>query len=283
MGNIHHKARRLKRPAHLRTPAPVRVPAKRFPHPLPSRLEQVREQERSAMSRRVHDELGQIVTALDWEIAWLSDRLAPMPESEYADVAEKLDSMSELIGTLTQAIRTVAAELRPRVLDQFGLLAAIEWQGREFASRYRIPCKVSARSEPIALDPRVATAVFRIFQEILTNVARHARATKVRVHLEESPGHLALVVEDNGRGFAARGLRESLGILGMRERATQLGGLVAIASIPGKGTTVTARIPTAVNRRGHSSQEAALPISLDESILCRTKKAARSLGTHRAH
>jgi signal transduction histidine kinase len=195
------------------------------------------------MSRRVHDELGQIVTALDWEVAWLTDRLSTLPEAEYADVAEKLETMSELVGTLTQAVRTVAAELRPRVLDQFGLLAALEWQAREFEMRYRIPCKVSGHTSRHSIGANISTAIFRIFQETITNVARHALATEVRAHLEENASEVSLLVEDNGCGFAVRGLRESLGILGMRERAALLGGEIEITSVPGKGTTVITRIP----------------------------------------
>ena len=210
---------------------------------LSARLQEAREEERAAISRRVHDELGQALTALNWEIAWLKDRLTPKARGGQAEVLEKLAGMSGMVDAMMLTVRKVAAELRPPILDHFGLVAAIEWQAKEFQSRYRTVCEVIAREGISTPDRDVSTGVFRIFQEILTNIARHAGATKVRVHLNENAEGLALVVSDNGRGITEGQKSQSLGILGMSERAHLFGGTVEIAGIPGKGTTVTVLIP----------------------------------------
>jgi signal transduction histidine kinase len=210
---------------------------------LSARLLEVREQERATISRRVHDELGQALTALQWDVAKLCEELA-LPDTAHKNSATaRLKAMSDTITGALRTVRTVAAELRPPILDQFGLLAAIRWQAGEFQSRYGIACAVVSDAEHHAPGRCTATAMFRIFQEILTNVARHAGATQVRVRLGEASGALTLTVEDNGKGLAAGRECASMGILGMRERAWLLGGGVEIASTPGAGTTVSVRIP----------------------------------------
>jgi PAS domain S-box-containing protein len=210
---------------------------------LSARLEGAREEERAAISRRVHDELGQALTALHWEISWLHHRLAPEGNHSASEVAAKLHGMSGMVETMMHTVRTVASELRPPILDHFGLVAALEWQAQEFQTRYRTTCEVAASHGKSALDRDISTAVFRIFQEILTNIARHAGATKVRVQWKEDAGGLALIVSDNGRGITEGQKSHSLGILGMRERAHLFGGTVEIVGTPGKGTTVTVQIP----------------------------------------
>ncbi len=210
---------------------------------LSARLQEAREEERAAISRRVHDELGQALTALSWDLSWMKDRVAALEEPEQTVVADKLNGMAALTQGMMLTVRKIASELRPPVLDHFGLVPAIEWQANEFQSRYNTPCEVCARGPAISLSRNVSTALFRIFQEILTNVARHAEATKVRVQLEESEGDITLVVTDNGRGITEGQKLESLGILGMRERALLFGGAVAISAAPGKGTTVTVTVP----------------------------------------
>ena len=210
---------------------------------LSARLQEAREEERAAISRRVHDELGQALTALNWEIAWLKDRVTPAIQRQQPEFADKLSGMSGMVDTMMQTVRKVSAELRPPILDHFGLVAAIEWQASEFQARYRIVCEVLAREKMDVPNRDVSTAVFRIFQEILTNIARHAGATKVRVQLNENPSGLALIVNDNGRGITEGQKTHSLGILGMSERAHLFGGVVEITGLPGKGTTVTVLIP----------------------------------------
>lgn len=210
---------------------------------LSARLQEAREEERAAISRRVHDELGQALTALNWEIAWLKDRVTPPVQRQQPEFADKLSGMSGMVDTMMQTVRKVSAELRPPILDHFGLVAAIEWQANEFQARYQIVCEVLAREKMDGPNRDVSTAVFRIFQEILTNVARHASATKVRVQLNENPSGMALIVNDNGRGITEGQKTHSLGILGMSERAHLFGGAVEITGSPGKGTTVTVFIP----------------------------------------
>lgn len=147
-----------------------------------------------------------------------------------------------------QIVRKVAAELRPPILDHFGLVAAIEWQAKEFQERYHIPCDVAARVRDSIPDHEVSTAIFRIFQEVLTNVARHARATRVRVEFSDAPHGFSLIVHDNGRGITEGQKAQSLGILGMKERAHLFGGSIDIKGVPGRGTAVTVHIPVSGRR-----------------------------------
>ncbi len=211
---------------------------------LSARLQDAREEERAAISRRVHDELGQALTALSWELSKLTHQLQP-PTGSQPEIAARLSGMDDMMDAMMQIVRKVAAELRPPILDHFGLAAAIEWQAKEFQERYRITCEVSARSRHAIPDRAMSTAVFRIFQEILTNVARHSRATKVRVQFNDSPRGFALIVHDNGCGITEGQKSQSLGILGMRERAHLFGGSIEIEGAAGKGTTVTVHIPKA--------------------------------------
>jgi signal transduction histidine kinase len=153
-------------------------------------------------------------------------------------------TMRQLDGTI-QSVRAIATALRPSVLDELGLVAALDWQTRDFEKRTGIRCEWSMPSVPIPVGPDQATAIFRIYQEILTNVVRHAQASAIQVHLEVSAGWLVFEVSDNGCGISSSTLAHtnSLGLLGMRERATQWGGDLSIQGSEGKGTTVTVRIP----------------------------------------
>jgi len=206
---------------------------------LAARLVSVREEEQARISREVHDELGQALTAVKMDLAWLAGRL-PRTNSE---VLERIKSTRQLAARIIQSVRRISTELRPDVLD-LGLAAAVEWQAQEFQARSGIQCTVRLPSQEVHA-PRASTALFRIFQETLTNVARHAKATRVEVVLQKQRDRLVLRIRDNGRGFdsANPALSKSLGLLGMRERAFILGGSVNISSAPGKGTTVTAWIP----------------------------------------
>jgi PAS domain S-box-containing protein len=208
---------------------------------LAARLEAAREAERARIAREIHDELGQALTALKIDLLWLKKRI---PESS-PELVHKLDGMAAIMDSTAQGIQQVAAELRPSVLDELGLRAAIEWEAREFATRTGIECRVELPKEQPRLDPSRATAVFRIFQEALTNVARHAAATHVRVRLGVTPKAVELTVQDNGRGIrdGALGDSRSLGLLGMRERASNFDGNVTIAGTTGAGTTLTLTMP----------------------------------------
>ena len=206
---------------------------------LAAHLLSVREEERARISREVHDELGQSLTAVKMDLAWLAGRL---PRSN-GEMLKRIRSTGQLADSIIQSIRRISTELRPPVLD-LGLAAAVEWQVQEFQARSGVQCKVRLLIREVVTS-NASTAMFRIFQETLTNIARHAGATRVEVVLQKQRDRLALLIHDNGRGFdqADPGLSKSLGLLGMRERAAILGGQVNIKSAAGKGTTVTAWIP----------------------------------------
>ncbi|HEY2986970.1 MAG TPA: GAF domain-containing protein [Candidatus Binatia bacterium] len=208
---------------------------------LAGHLQAAREEERTRVAREIHDELGQALTGLKMDVAWLRKKLVKDQEP----LREKTDSMLALMDQTIQSVRRISTELRPGVLDDLGLAAAIEWQIHEFQNRTGIKCVLASRLDDIRLDHLRSTALFRIFQETLTNIGRHARATKVSIKLERKNRDVSLQVQDNGNGIPKSKLsdRRSLGILGMRERALLLGGEFTINGSRGKGTIVTARIP----------------------------------------
>ncbi len=213
---------------------------------LTTRLNSAREEEGARIAREVHDELGQAMTSLKLDLSWVARRLSlPETADSRAQMLERIQgTMRQLDGTI-QSVRAIATALRPSVLDELGLVAALDWQTRDFEKRTGIRCEWSMPSVPIPVGPDQATAIFRIYQEILTNVVRHAQASTIQVHLEVSAGWLVFEVSDNGCGISSSTLAHtnSLGLLGMRERATQWGGDLSIQGSEGKGTTVTVRIP----------------------------------------
>jgi PAS domain S-box-containing protein len=200
-----------------------------------------REEERTTIAREIHDVLGQALTALKMDVAWIGRRLPDDTPATRAKVAATATLIDETIGT----VRRIATDLRPGVLDELGLAAAVEWQAREFERRTGIHCALRTTVDGVALDPLVSTAVFRIFQESLTNVTRHSRAACVSVTLECRDTDLVLEVRDDGVGIAAADAssRRSIGLAGMRERAHLVGGAVSISSAAGAGTTVLVQIP----------------------------------------
>ena len=210
---------------------------------LAAKLQSIREEERTRIARDVHDELGQTLTALKMDIAHIASRLPPGDTA----LLERAQAMSGAIDASIQTVRKIAADLRPGVLDNLGLVAALEWQAEEFQKRTRIQCDFSADLDDAGLDPRLCTAFFRIFQETLTNVMRHAQAKTVSVTLEEREGKVVLTVHDDGQGILEqqRNSRASLGLLGIQERAFAFGGAVTITGAPGQGTSVTVRVPVA--------------------------------------
>jgi PAS domain S-box-containing protein len=213
---------------------------------LAARLQSVREEERRQIAREVHDELGQALTGLKMDLSWLISKLSEAGvKARRHSIADKIQSISNLINTTIKTVRRIATELRPDVLDDLGLVAAIEWQVHDFQKRTGIKCEFTPGVEDIGLDQDRSTAVFRIFQETLTNIARHANATRVNTRLRKDTGNIMLEVEDNGRGITEEEISnsKSLGLLGMRERAFLLGGEVNITGRREKGTTVTVRIP----------------------------------------
>jgi PAS domain S-box-containing protein len=209
---------------------------------LSRRLEIVREDERTRIARELHDELGVRLTCLKMDLS----RLQPsMNEASRPKLEEKVLSMIEQVDTTIAAVQGLVAELRPGVLDDLGLVAAIEWQCLDFERRSGIRCLLDSKQEDIPLDSAKATVAFRICQEALTNVVRHARAKEIRVHLEKLDRELLLEIHDDGQGIVPEKVTAatSLGLLGMRERAGAVGGALEIVGRPGQGTTVTLRLP----------------------------------------
>ena len=199
----------------------------------------LREQEKSRVARELHDELGQALTALKIDVIWMKQNLSA-PTSE---LAGKLTEMQLLVDGTVAATRRISSDLRPLVLDDLGLAAAVEWLVQSFTTRTGVACELAVSSN-LELEEPYATTVFRVLQESLTNIAKHAQATQVEVSLEREEGRTALHVEDNGRGFDTSAPRKSgaFGLLGMRERAALLGGEIKIDSEPGKGTRLELRI-----------------------------------------
>jgi signal transduction histidine kinase len=208
---------------------------------LAARIQVAREEERSRLARQVHDDLGQPLTALKMELAMASGMLGRNPKAGEQTTKPFFDRIDGMVET----VRNIGEELRPAVLDDLGLTEAINWQAEDFQRRTGIQCKVTGSVTRNSLDSGRSVAVFRIFQEILSNVARHARADKIRVEWKKDSANVLLLVSDNGKGITARALtsNRSFGILGMRERALFCRGELNISGLPGKGTTVSLRIP----------------------------------------
>jgi signal transduction histidine kinase len=203
-------------------------------------LQHVREEEQIRIAREVHDELGQALTGLKLQLTWLASRLPKTSKGLHS----KTKAMASNIDDTIHTVRRIATELRPGVLDTAGLLAALEWQATQFQNQTGIVCEVQANMQETVWDQDLNTAFFRIFQEALTNIIRHAKATHVEVRLAETDGQIVLEVKDNGRGISDAEIHntKSIGLLGIHERAALLGGEVKIHGEPGQGTTLTVTI-----------------------------------------
>ena len=208
---------------------------------LSTHLESVREQERRSIAREIHDDIGQGMTALKMDLVWFQKRL----REDQGALSEKMTSMVRLVDTTIQSLKRISSELRPGVLDDLGLSAAMEWMASGFQERTGITCELNFDPEEIVSDESLSTAIFRIFQESLTNVGRHADATRVKIGLRQETGTLVLTVRDNGKGITPEQISDSqsFGLIGMRERAYQFGCKLRIKGYRGKGTEVTLRIP----------------------------------------
>ena len=218
---------------------------------LSAHIESTREEERGHIAREIHDELGGKLSKLKLDISWLRSRL---PEDN-SRLIEKTEKMSDLVDGTIDSIQRISSELRPGVLDYLGLSAAIHWQAGEFRERAGIESIISIVPEDVVLDQDFSIAVFRIFQETLRNVVRHAEASRVEIDLTETDGAITLRVTDNGKGITGAQISDpaSFGLMGIRERARFLGGSVRINGIPGQGTTVTVNIPA---RHGSAREDA---------------------------
>jgi len=210
-------------------------------------LQTIREKESKRIAREIHDELGQQLTALKMDLSWISSRIDPDEEGA-EQFLKKIAAMSGLVDKTIQTVQKISAELRPGLLDDLGLVPAIEWLAQEFESQTNMACKLQLHCEMMNVIPDCSTAIFRISQEALTNVYRHAKATRVNISLKEQDGALVLKIQDNGKGIKADEVfgSSSLGLMGMRERVRPFGGEVKITGNPKGGTILTVTLP--VNR-----------------------------------
>ena len=215
------------------------------------RLELAREEERARVARELHDELGQVLTSLKLEFMWLVDQLRNSEPKPGIQLVNKLQSLIGLIEVSIQSVRQISGDLRPAVLDHLGLREAIQWEATKFEARTGIRCRLAWQLKNEPADRTRQLAMFRILQEALTNVVRHAHAGAVRIGMRERGRTLTLTIRDNGRGITKSELTsvESIGLLGMSERARLLGGRVTVAGAPGRGTTVTVTVPISTKRR----------------------------------
>lgn len=207
---------------------------------LSSYLQTVREKERTRIAREIHDELGQQLTGLRMDATWINKKITGDQK-----LTNKITGMIGLIDETVKSVRRISAELRPGILDDLGLTAALEWQTQEFEKRTGITCRFKSFIKEPVFDKDISTGIFRVYQETLTNVARHADATEVETILERINGEIILEIKDNGRGFEVEEIKKksTLGLIGMRERANMFGGELQLDSKPGRGTAVTLRIP----------------------------------------
>jgi len=208
---------------------------------LATHLQSIREEERTMIAQEIHDELGQVLTALKIQISLLANKL----NDDQKPLKQKINSLLNMIDASVESVQKISAKLRPGILDELGLIAAIEWQTEEFEKMTNVKCSLVLPKEELVLEKDKSTAIFRILQEALTNIARHSQATKVLISLLNHKSNVSLEIQDNGKGITPDQIKDfkSLGIHGMEERAMVFGGEVYIEGITGKGTTVKVEIP----------------------------------------
>jgi signal transduction histidine kinase len=208
---------------------------------LSAHLQDIREEERSAIAREIHDELGQQLTVLKIDFSWLESRLNIADNTLLTD---KFADISSLLDRAVQTVRRMSTSLRPSMLDDLGLVATIDWYLADFGRRVNLKTEFNHDDEEYSMPDKMRTAFFRIFQESITNVIRHSDATTVIVELSREGDHISLRVIDNGKGFDTSTVsgKRTLGLLGMRERSLLIGGECRIESVPGRGTTVSVQV-----------------------------------------
>jgi PAS domain S-box-containing protein len=212
---------------------------------LSASMQSAREEEATRIAREIHDELGSALTSLKLDLESIKrEELTAASDLDLSRLREKIKTMMQLVDQTADTVRRISSELRPSVLDDIGLVAAMRWQARQFQTQAGIVCQCDFRLEEVDLDQQQSTAIFRVFQEALTNVLRHAEATRIDINLEKEDDELVLTISDNGRGITAdeRSERLSLGLLGMRERVNLIGGTIDITGVEGQGTEITVRV-----------------------------------------
>jgi two-component system sensor histidine kinase UhpB len=213
---------------------------------LTARLQSVLEEERARVAREIHDDLGQLLTALKINLDWMERHIGESKDNAVVDpMLERVVESGEVVESAIESVQRIAADLRPALLDNLGLVEALREEARRFETRSGITCRLELPPGAVSLTPKAATSVFRVFQEALTNVARHANATAVNVSLAAQGDQMVLRIEDNGEGIRPEALKDprSLGLLGMAERAEGLGGQFAVAPSGARGTLVTLQLP----------------------------------------
>lgn len=212
-------------------------------HELAAAANQLREHEQRRIARELHDELAQALTGIKMDVAWIKNKLP----AEQSPITEKLKSLEALLDNTVAATRRISSDLRPMMLDDLGLVPATEWLVQNFTQRTGIHCELAIASAKLDLHDPEATTVYRILQESLTNVAKHAKASSVEITLAHNDGEISISVRDNGVGFSLESPRKqnSYGLIGMRERVYILGGEVQMESAPGQGTYIEVRLPLA--------------------------------------
>jgi signal transduction histidine kinase len=217
---------------------------------LAAHLEAVREEERRSIAAALHDELGQLLTSIRLELSGAVDTYRRTTTSASIDVIDRLQAAAGLVDLAVGFVRRISSDLRPPILDELGLIPAVRWEAALFEKRTGLRCRVTARRHDIALPTEHVTALYRIFREALTNVARHAKAGSVWVKVQASRGFVFLEVRDNGVGISEKDARDpaALGLLGMRERALAAGGDVRITRGRRRGTHVQVILPVATSR-----------------------------------
>ncbi len=212
---------------------------------LSSYIQTLREEDRRRIAREIHDELGQLLTGLKIELRLVERRLSDLDDRTLNPIIDKLVESSEIVDTTIDSVQRISAGLRPRALDHLGLGPALREEAQEFENRTSISCEIEVGEYPDFLPDEVSTAAFRIFQESLTNVARHAGAGKIASSLSINDDELKLAIHDDGKGIDPSDLSDprSLGLIGMLERAENVGGKVLFQSLPQMGTDVILTIP----------------------------------------
>jgi PAS domain S-box-containing protein len=217
---------------------------------LANHLQNIREEERNHLAREFHDQLGQSMTAIKMDLSFLLRTISDEKKDVQRKlIVEELQSMQKLVDETSQLVWTIIMELRPQMLDDLGLVATFEWEAQQFESRTGISCEFKSSAGDIQMDSKKSIALYRIYQEALTNIAHHAKATVVKSVLRRDKEVLVLEIKDNGCGitFDKQSKPKSFGLIGMRERAMALGGQLEISGIAGEGTTIIVRLPLSVS------------------------------------
>jgi PAS domain S-box-containing protein len=214
---------------------------------LAAHVETIREEEKKIIAREIHDQLGQALTALKFDIAWMKRALTGEELKRGNDIENKFVSMSEILDFTLKTMRKITSDLRPGMLDNLGFVASIEWYSDQFSDRTGINCTKQISVKQLKLDNMRLIALYRIYQELMTNIARHSRATQIKVIVKETKRNYIIIVNDNGIGIPKQKLKspKSFGIIGMKERTMLIGGEIFIESIKGKGTCIKVKIPKA--------------------------------------